>query len=165
MHMIFIEILNICVKIQKITFDEILVPWSTHLWPDRHSAIETHSAMTWPFEGDPEPIDMSIFDYEPTFWGVFINNDLVGVNSGHRTCDMHYRSRGLWVDPEHRSKGLAQLLFTVTHWQARQEKCEMVWSMPRQSALKSYIGFGFETVAGFFGTETSDSNIYVKLLL
>lgn len=139
------------------------MPWSTHLWPNRDSAIETHSAMTWPFEGDPDAIDMSIFDYEPTFWGIFVNDDLVGVNSGHRTTQSQYRSRGLWVDPHCRGAGFAQLLFTVTHWQARQEGCEMVWSIPRQSALKSYTSFGFETVGGFFGTETSDSNIYAKM--
>lgn len=156
-------IVNTCMKIQNISFTQAHSVWHTHLWPDRHSAIETHSAMTWPFEGDPDAIDMSIFDYEPTFWGIFVNDDLVGVNSGHRTAQSQYRSRGLWVNPVHRGKGLAQLLFTFTHWQARQEGCELIWSIPRQSALSSYTSFGFETVGDFFGTETSESNIYVRM--
>ena len=64
----------------KISFDTILPIWRDKLWPNRESAIEPISAMTWPFEGAPDPIDMSIFDYEPTFWGVYIDDKLVGFN-------------------------------------------------------------------------------------
>ena len=151
--------------ITKLSFEQIQPVWSTHLWPDRESAIETHSAMTWPFEGDSDSIDMTIFEREATFWGVWLDDQLVGVNSGHLTTDLHYRSRGLWVDPAYRGRGLAQLLFTVTEWQAREEGAEMVWSIPRQTALRSYTNHGFETVGDFFGTETAESNIYVKKLL
>jgi GNAT superfamily N-acetyltransferase len=110
-------------------------------------------------------IDMTISDYATTFWGIHFNGDLVGVNSGHRTAQNQYRSRGLWVDPMCRGQGLAQLLLTVTLWQARREGCEMAWSIPRQSALHSYTSQGFQTVGEFFATETSPSNIYVKINL
>jgi GNAT superfamily N-acetyltransferase len=118
--------------------------------------------MTWPFEGNPDAIDMNIFDYEPTFWGVFKDNKLVGVNSGHKTTSNHYRSRGIWVDPAYRQLGLAQKLFTMTEHQALLEKCEMIWSIPRKSALSAYTNYGFNTVGDFISTETSASNIYVK---
>lgn len=160
---VFICTVNSIMKIQKISFTQAHSVWHTHLWPDRQSAIEPVSVMTWPFADPVADIDMSIQHYEPTFWGVFLNDDLVGVNSGHRTSATQYRSRGLWVDPLCRSQGFAQLLFTVTQWQARQEGCDMVWSIPRQSALNSYTRFGFETVGDFFATETSDSNIYVMM--
>ena len=149
----------------KIDFNDINTIWTNKLWTNRESAIEPMSVMTWPFEGDPEQYDMSILDYTPTFWGVEIDNKLVGVNSGHRTSDMHYRSRGIWVEPDYRQRGVAQLLFSLTEHCAIIEKCEMIWSLPRQTALSSYTKFGFETVGGFIETETSDSNVYVRKLI
>lgn len=149
----------------KISFEDILPIWENKLWPNRESAIEGISAMTWPYEGNPDPIDMKIFDYQPTFYGVFMDNKLVGVNSGHRTTDTQYRSRGIWVDPDYRKKGIAQLLFVLTEHQARIEKCEMMWSIPRKTALAAYTKFGFTTVGDFIVTETADANIYVKKVL
>jgi|TARA_R110002124_G_scaffold135311_1_gene298245 GNAT superfamily N-acetyltransferase len=149
----------------KISFDTILPIWQDKLWPNRQSAIEPVSAMTWPFEGSPEPIDMRIFDYKPVFWGVYKDNKLVGVNSGHRTGNTQYRSRGIWVDPDYRGQGIAQRLFTLTEHQALVEGCLLVWSIPRKTALSSYTKFGFETVGGYIETETADANIYVKKFL
>lgn len=148
-------------KAMKISFDDILPIWQDELWPHRESAIETHSAMTWPFSWPDTEIDMSIFEYEPVFWGVFMDNMLVGVNSGHRSSEVEYRSRGIWVDPSYRKTGVAQMLFEMTQHQARIEQCEMIWSIPRKTALKAYTKFGFQTVGDYFGTETADANIYV----
>ena len=145
---------------KKISFETILPVWQNKLWSGRHSDIEPLSAMTWPFEGDPEPIDMNIFEYTPTFWGVYIDDKLVGVNSGHRTTDWQYRSRGIWVDPDYRGKGIAELLFSMLQNQATLEGCEMIWSIPRKTALKAYTKFGFSTVGDYISTETADANIY-----
>ena len=150
---------------KKITFEQVLPVWREKLWTGRASAIEPMSAMTWPFEGDPQPINMSIFEFEPVFWGVYIDDQLVGVNSGHRTSDTQYRSRGIWVDPAHRGKGIAQQLFMMTEHQAQIENCEMIWSIPIKTALSAYTNFGFQTVGGFIETETSDANIYVKKII
>lgn len=150
-------------KIERLNFEKIKSIWQTKLWPNRTSAIETHSAMTWPFEGNPDPINMDIFNYPATFWGAYLDNKLVGVNSGHKTTDKQYRSRGVWVDPEYRKRGVAQMLFLMTAHQAKVEGCEMLWSIPRKTALPAYTKFGFETVGDFIVTETSDANIYVKL--
>ena len=149
----------------KISFDTILPIWQDKLWPNRESAIEPMSAMTWPFEGAPDPIDMSIFDYKPTFWGVYIDDKLVGVNSGHRTHHTQYRSRGIWVDPDYRGRGIAQQLFILTEHQALVEGSLLLWSIPRKTALSSYTKFGFKTVGGYIETETADANIYVKKFL
>jgi GNAT superfamily N-acetyltransferase len=152
-------------KIERLNFKTVESIWSTKLWPNRTSAIETHSAMTWPFEGNPESIDMNIFNYPATFWGVYLDDKLVGVNSGHKTTDEQYRSRGIWVDPEYRKRGVAQMLFLLTAHQAKIEGCELLWSIPRKTALPAYTKFGFETVGDYIITETSDANIYVKLAL
>lgn len=146
---------------QEITFDQINSVWSSKLWPDRQSAIEPMSAMTWP-ESSLEPYDITIFDkYQPTFWGVFVNDELIGVNSGHRTTSTQYRSRGIWVDPEYRKYGYSQHLFYLTQKKATEEGCNMLWSIPRRTALRAYEKFGFTTVGNFFATETSEANVYV----
>ena len=152
-------------KIERLNFKTVESIWSTKLWPNRTSAIETHSAMTWPFEGNPESIDMNIFNYPATFWGVYLDDKLVGVNSGHKTTDEQYRSRGIWVDPEYRKRGVAQMLFLMTAHQAKVEGCEMLWSIPRKIALPAYTKFGFQTVGDYIVTETSEANIYVSLAL
>jgi GNAT superfamily N-acetyltransferase len=150
---------------KRIDFETICNVWQSELWPNRTSPIESHSAMTWPFEGDPQEIDMNIFTFTPTFWGIYMGDNLVGVNSGHKSSDTQYRSRGIWVNPNYRRKGIAQRLFVLTERQARDEECEMIWSIPRKTALSAYTNFGFETVGGYIKTETSDSNIYVKKIL
>lgn len=146
---------------RKISFDQILPVWQNELWPDRQSAIETHSAMTWPYSWPEKEIDMEIFNYDATFFGVFSKQRLIGVNSGHKSSEVEYRSRGIWVDPAFRKTGVAQLLFDMTADQALNEGCEMIWSIPRKTALKAYTKFGFMTVGDYFNTETSDANIYV----
>ena len=153
---------NTCLLFKRIDFLDILPVWKHHLWPHRESPIETHSAMTWPYSDNTQTIDMSIFEFEPVFWGAFLNHAIVGVNSGHRTTLSQYRSRGIWVDPGHRRQGIAQTLFALTEHQAVLEKCEMMWSMPRISALKSYVKSGFEIQGEKFVTETSRENVYVS---
>ena len=148
-------------KAGKISFEQILSVWTNELWPDRKSAIETHSAMTWPYSWPEKEIDMEIFNYDATFFGVFSKQKLIGVNSGHRSSEVEYRSRGIWVDPAFRKTGVSQLLFDMTQDQAMSEGCEMIWSIPRKTALPAYTKFGFMTVGDYFGTETSDANIYV----
>ena len=148
-------------KAGNISFEQILSVWKNELWPDRESPIETHSAMTWPYSWPEKEIDMEIFNYDATFFGVFSKQKLIGVNSGHRSSEVEYRSRGIWVDPAFRKTGVAQLLFDMTQDQAESEGCEMIWSIPRKTALPAYTKFGFMTVGDYFGTETSDANIYV----
>lgn len=145
---------------KRIDFGTIEEIWRKDLWPSRTTPIETHSAMTWPFEGYPEEYDMNIFNYTPTYWGSYIDNILVGVNSGHRTSDSHYRSRGLWVHPNYRKLGIAQSLLTMTCYEAIHQGCEIIWTMPRKTALPAYTKNGYITVGDFFSTDTFEANIY-----
>lgn len=147
-------------EITRTEFETVLPIWESQLWPNRSSDIETHSAMTWPYEGHPKPYDMNIFKYLPTFWCVTEGDQIIGVNSGHRTTDWQYRSRGIWVHPDWRGQHIADLLFSELESQALLEGCDMIWSIPRKTALRAYTKFGFCTVGDFIGTETSDANIY-----
>ena len=132
--------------VHEITFQEILPIWQNKLWPNRVSTIETHSAMTWPYTHPNQPYSMDIFSYPVTFFGIYDQKRLIAVNSGHLTTHTEYRSRGLWVDPAYRGMGLAQTLLSVTVERARQEGVDMIWSIPRLTALPAYKKVGFKTV-------------------
>ncbi len=132
--------------VQQITFQEILPIWQDKLWPNRVSKIETHSAMTWPYTHPVQPYSMDVFNYPATFFGIFDQDKLVAVNSGHLTTQQEYRSRGLWVDPDYRGMGLAQIILLATINEAKKEGASMIWSIPRLTALPAYERVGFKTV-------------------
>jgi GNAT superfamily N-acetyltransferase len=132
--------------VKTISFEEICSIWSEKLWPNRVSKIETHSAMTWPHTHPNQPYSMDVFNYPATFFGIYDLDKLIAVNSGHLTTQQEYRSRGLWVDPDYRGMGLAQIILLATIDQAKQEGAEMIWSIPRLTAVSAYERAGFKTV-------------------
>jgi GNAT superfamily N-acetyltransferase len=138
-------------------FDTIFSIWNTELWPNRVSKIETHSAMM--FDGS---ICMENFDFEPSFFGFEIDGEIVGVNSGHMCADRGYRSRGLWVYPPYRKKGIGRALLMATINQGRKENAEYVWSLPRQASWSVYESAGFILLTDWLETETG-LNAYCRL--
>jgi GNAT superfamily N-acetyltransferase len=130
----------------QITFEEILPIWTTKLWPSRESKIETHSAMTWPPTHVEQPYSMEVFSFPAAFFGIYDQDKLIAVNSGHLTTATEYRSRGLWVDPDYRGKKLAQQILLATILQAKKDGAKMIWSIPRLTALPAYERVGFKTV-------------------
>jgi GNAT superfamily N-acetyltransferase len=151
---------------QQITFEQILPIWRDKLWPNRVSAIETHSAMTWPSSHPKQPYDMNVFNYPVYFFGIYDQDKLIAVNSGHLTTDTEFRSRGLWVDPLYRGQKLAQRILTSTINQAVASGADMIWSIPRLTALRAYERVGFKTVGDVVdqGVEFGP-NIYCYLAL
>ncbi len=128
--------------IKKIQFSEIEKIWSEKLWPNRKSKIEPTSGMHYLSEWSKE-----IMSNKPTFFGYFIKDKLVGVNSGHKANDNSYRSRGLWVNPKYRGNGIAKKLLQATIDQAAKENCDFIWSIPRKSSLKTYLSVGFRVTS------------------
>ena len=132
------------------SFEEIYPIWHDKLWLGRISKIEPMSSLCWQL---PNKIvkDSSIFEsYSPTFWvvrdnwAVKDNKKIIGVNSGFRTDEKVYRSRGLYVDSAYRRQGISQILLRQAILQGKKEKCHWIWSMPRKSALPSYQKIGFK---------------------
>lgn len=148
-------------NISQIDFSDVLPFWRHKLWPNRNSPIETHSAQTWPFNNTQEQIDMSIFDREVLFLGVFTNNNLVGVASGHASSDEHYRMRGFWIDPNYRGFGGHSLMLEHLENHAMAQGCLMTWTVPRQEILTLYLHQGYLTIGDYFPTETHHLNIHV----
>ena len=146
--------------IEQISWDQILDIWKNRLWSNRISSIEPNSAME--FLGGYDMFNMST---TPTFFGLFVDNELVGVNSGHMCKNKHYRSRGLFVDPKHRGKKYGSMLLSRTIEQGRIESAELVWSLPRKTSFHAYEHAGFQLASDWFPTETSELNAYVKINL
>lgn len=141
--------------IEVITWEEIHDIWSTKLWTNRVSPIKPNSAMCY-LQGH----DMFNMQTLPTFFACKIDNEIVGVNSGHATINNSYRSRGLWVDPVFRKQGIGKALLLATISQAVNENSNMIWSLPRQTSWNTYKSAGFELGSDWFKTETSDNNAY-----
>jgi GNAT superfamily N-acetyltransferase len=140
----------------KITWKEIYNIWHDYLWPNRFSPIEPVSAMCYP--NGYNIINMQSI---PTFYGYIINDKIIAVNSGHSCPNQNnYRSRGLWVDPDYRGKGIAQQLLTATIEQGQQEGYTQIWSYPRQSSWPTYRAVGFELTSAWETSETSEANAY-----
>tara|TARA_B100002019_G_C21194099_1_gene560421 strand:+ start:230 stop:679 length:450 start_codon:yes stop_codon:yes gene_type:complete len=132
--------------IEKSTFEIILPYWINDLWPGRKSKIEPLSHMTY-LGG----FDESIYEkYTPSFFIAIEDDKIVGVNSGHRTSTTSFRSRGIWVDPNYRNRGISQKLFTAIKETAIKENCDKIWSAPRKSSLSVYENFGFIRTSDFF---------------
>jgi GNAT superfamily N-acetyltransferase len=158
LYLISIFILNIYMLV-KLNWEEIHSIWRNHLWSNRSSPIEPVSAMCF-LNG----YDAANMVSTPTFFGYIINDNIVAVNSGHACPNQNnYRSRGLWVDPNYRRQGLAQLLLTATIEQGQQEGYTQIWSYPRQSSWPTYRAVGFKLASDWEISETSEANAYCVL--
>jgi GNAT superfamily N-acetyltransferase len=142
-----------------ITFEEIYSIWNTQLWSNRQSAIETHSAMN--FLGG---YDIKNMISTPTFFAYKLDNKIVGVNSGHLCHDNSYRSRGLFVFPEHRKQGIGKILLLATIDKGRDERANYVWSYPKQSSWLTYEAAGF-SLASIWEQSELDLNAYCHFKL
>lgn len=144
-------------KLEVIDFDTIKQKWISSLWVGRED-VKPMSSMVFGVYGE---YDMSIYSkFIPTFWGIYDGNELVAVNSGFRTEDDLYRSRGLWVDPSYRGKNLSQTLFEALFDQARLEGCVDVWSFPKYESIKAYERAGFQRVSAWITEADYGVNCY-----
>lgn len=135
--------------IVEITFEEIYHIWAQKLWPNRLSTIEPNSAMK--YLGD---YDLGNMSFQPTFFACYLDNKIVGVNSGHLCIDNGYRSRGLYVDPLYRNQGLGTMLLLHAVELAIKHDADYIWSYPRFSSWQTYQKAGF-----ILSSEWEDSEI------
>lgn len=141
-------------EIRVISWEQCLEVWQSRLWPQRVSAIESHSAML--LDGSYSMANMTL---PSVYLGLWADTELVGVNSGHLCSDGSWRSRGLWVDPVHRGSGWGTELLNETVSRAP-KNCILAWSFPRRSSWPSYSRAGFELVSEWAASETSEANAY-----
>lgn len=132
-------------KIEQVSFDIVLPIWYNKLWINRKSDIKSMSSIQY-LGG----IDMDIYQYKPSFWAIYDGSEVIGVNSGFKTKNDYYRSRGIWINPDYRGKNLSNLLFVELEKQAILENCNNLWSMPRKGSHYAYLKFGFKQTSEFF---------------
>lgn len=156
------------------TFEDVLPIWNNDLWPNRISKIESRSALFWDVNEWTNFNNVSIikkrkeiWEYEPTFFCIRDNNKIIGVNSGFRTEDRVYRSRGLYVNNLYRNQGLAKKLLNGAVEQGKREECSWIWSLPRKTAIEVYGGVGFIKVGNWIdeGVEFGPNCLAVLKLL
>ena len=143
--------------IQDTDFNTIYEIWYKHLWPNRLSKIESHSAMLL-----NETYDIKNFDYKPIYLIYRIGTEIAGCNSGHMCSDNTYRSRGLYVFPAYRKQGIAVKLLKHTINKGMQEKANLIWSYPRFESWSTYMSAGFELQSMWKKSETG-LNAYCTL--
>ncbi len=147
---------EVVIILQQINWEQIFPVWRDKLWKGRKTEIKPTNGLK--FLGG---FDKKIECNNPTFFGAFVNDELVGVNSGFGTSEYSYRSRGLYVEPEHRKQGIAQFLLLAVEDQAFLEGYKSIWSMPRLTALRAYEKFGFSMVSDFFDDMEFGPNCFV----
>lgn len=90
---------------------------------------------------------------------------IVAVNSFHRAeLPVVARSRGLWVDPSFRNRGLGKQMLLETSRLARAMGSTMLWSYPRQTSLSVYESVGFHRVSGWCDGEFGPNCYVLKWL-
>jgi GNAT superfamily N-acetyltransferase len=147
---------NMANDIVEINFEIISSIWKDKLWPDRISPIETHSAMLHLVTG----YNMNNFLLPVWYHGIYVDNELIGVNSGHMCADDTARSRGLWVCPNYRKNGYGKQLLSATIDVAREHMALAVWSYPRKTSWPTYKSAGFVLTSDWGQSETSEANAY-----
>ena len=94
-----------------------------------------------------------------------MDGKLAGVNSGHRTSETNFRSRGLYVLEQYRGLSVSTDILQYTIDSARDMGCTMCWTLPRETALPAYEKVGFVKISEWFATDTSESNCYAEVQL
>ncbi len=145
--------------IKQITFEEIEPFWEI-LWPDFN--IEKRSGRLLLFGFDHSIIVND--NIKVSYFGAEVDGKIVGVNSGFKPKPHEYRSRGLFVLPEYRKRGIAQRLFNATQAQGYVENAITLWSMPRRPALPAYLKFGFKVLSDFTKEEFGENCFVMKVI-
>lgn len=128
------------IVIKKVEFEAIIPAWEK-LWPGRD--YDPYSSMLRLGGYDPRIRDeypytcVAAYDWDN-------KGKLVGVQVGHKSSKRDYRTRGLWVDPNSRGQGIAQMLFERMEMYAKTQAARYLWSFPRLSSLPAYMKAGYE---------------------
>ena len=134
-----------------ISYEQISQAWNK-LWPGRDAKPTNPWNLT---EYDTIQEQGAVLG-NPTFFGVYDNDKLIGVNSGYKTSDVNYRSRGLWVDENYRRRRVSMLLLHNTINQARKERATTIWTCPREESVEAYKKCGFEIISDKLGEPLFD---------
>jgi GNAT superfamily N-acetyltransferase len=139
--------------IKEISFENIEDVWlQKDMWGDAlqkkmlMTAAPVHSIYYWDgkeyFGGFDEKIrDLSYSN--PVYYAWIEDGEIVGVNSYYHLNSIQCRSRGLYVFPEYRGKGIGRKLLEHAIESNRKSGYKFIWSLPRQTSKSTYESAGF----------------------
>lgn len=143
-------------SVREIDFETIFPYWKEHLWPERKSRIEPVSYII--LNGQ---IDGSIREFEPRFFSICFQNEIIGVLSYHATASNTFRLRGLWISPLYRNQKLGTRLINEVLSEIP-PKPHLIWLMSRMQNRQYYKNFGFEYHLQVEGYEYGPHMIMIK---
>tara|TARA_Y100001972_G_scaffold129096_1_gene194139 strand:- start:2744 stop:3196 length:453 start_codon:yes stop_codon:yes gene_type:complete len=130
--------------IYRVDFETIQKVWRENLWVEGDSADKRYNRIKIDGKFDQDMAEKTVM-----YWAYRLDDEIVGVNSGYKSCENYYRSRGLWVMPKFRGAGFAKSLLDVVIGESIFWNCRYVWSYPREEALPVYESMGFEKKTDF----------------
>ena len=150
--------------IKEISYNDICKLWKL-LWPEKQ--LRPFSQMK--FLGGKETKEECELPRKIFYFGYYNKKTLVGVNSCHSQY-LHmvkcvFRSRGLYVLPEYRKKGIGTKLLKHSS-EVSFKFTNFIWSFPKQSSIEVYKSAGFIECSPFASNYTKtqdDINCYVSI--
>ena len=130
--------------IYRVDFETIQKVWRENLWVDGDSADKRYNRIKIDGKFDQDMAEKTVM-----YWAYKLDDEIVGVNSGYKSCENYYRSRGLWVTPRFRGAGFAKSLLDVVIGESIFWNCKYVWSYPREESLGVYESMGFKKQGDF----------------
>lgn len=144
--------------IKEVNYAVVEPIWNKYLWPGRNN-YGYMSGMQY-LGGYHTDVFNRFF---PMFFVYYLDGEIAGVNSGHCSTSEHFRSRGLYVFEKYRKMGIGTELLKYTIQAAKDHSCNLCWSLPRETALSTYVSAGFVQTSEFIKTETFDRNCFVAI--
>jgi len=130
--------------IKQVSFDKIYPVWRDKLWKGRVSKIEQSNPIDYLGK-----YNLEIMNNKAVCFACYIDNNIVGVNTLLPTSKDMCRSRGFYINPEQRLKGIGKKIMKETLNCANELNFKYVWSMPRKNSLDFYLKFGFIKTSKF----------------
>ena len=131
-------------KIKIVDFKTIYPIWKHKLWKGRISKIEESNPIDYLGKYNPE-----LLKNKAICFACYIDSNIVGVNTLLPTSNNFCRSRGFYINPEQRLKGIGKKLMETTLQYAYNLNFKCIWSLPRKSSLPFYLKFGFKQTSEF----------------
>ena len=134
--------------IEQINFEIIQEIWyEEDMWGQMAYVPPTNDYLYWDGKehfGQREEKIRDLNYSNPVFYAYKENNKILGVNSYFHVNQDQCRSRGLYVYPEYRERGIGTILLKYAIDQNRDKKYKFIWSRPRNTAVEAYKKAGFK---------------------
>jgi len=131
-------------NIKIVDFETIYPIWKNKLWKGRISKIEQSNPIDYLGKYNP-----NLMNNKAICFAYYEGDEIIGVNTLLPTSDTFCRSRGFYINPEQRLKGIGLQLMKFTLEKALLLDFKYMWSLPRKSALPFYLKFGFKQTSDF----------------